>query len=54
MYDTDMTPHFQCYKYNLIHFLGLLSEGHALEVHEYWHHWMDGAEALLWLDTNVR
>ncbi|CAI5695208.1 unnamed protein product [Oreochromis niloticus] len=27
--------------------------GHALEVHEYWHHWMDGAEALLWLDTNV-
>uniref|UniRef100_A0AAZ1XBW9 CD109 molecule n=1 Tax=Oreochromis aureus TaxID=47969 RepID=A0AAZ1XBW9_OREAU len=42
-----------CYKYNLIHFLGLLSEGHALEVHEYWHHWMDGAEALLWLDTNV-
>ncbi|XP_039458944.1 CD109 antigen-like [Oreochromis aureus] len=32
---------------------GPKNEGHALEVHEYWHHWMDGAEALLWLDTNV-
>ncbi|XP_063354633.1 CD109 antigen-like [Pelmatolapia mariae] len=32
---------------------GPKNEGHALEVHKYWHHWMDGAEALLWLDTNV-
>ncbi|XP_039904938.1 CD109 antigen-like isoform X2 [Simochromis diagramma] len=32
---------------------GPKNEGHAPEVHKDWHHWMDGAEALLWLDTNV-
>ncbi len=30
------------------------SEGDALMVERYWSHWMDAAESLLWLDTNVR
>lgn len=31
-----------------------ISEGDALMVERYWSRWMDAAESLLWLDTNVR